>query len=79
MGRIAAVAGLMGAAFGVTRPVAVNAWAPADRQVGVSSTRTGPVVCIVAGASGAPAFLWGVERADFIAAVTDNPTDSSAS
>ena len=26
-------------------------------------------MCIVAGASGAPAFLWGVERAGFIAAV----------
>jgi electron transfer flavoprotein alpha subunit len=26
-------------------------------------------VCLVAGASGAPAFLWGIERAGFIAAV----------
>ena len=59
----------MGAAFGVTRPVAMNAWAPADRQIGVSGARSAPAVCIVAGASGAPAFLWGVERAGFIAAV----------
>ena len=59
----------MGAAFGVTRPVVMNAWAGPDRQVGVSGTRTAPAVCIVAGASGAPAFLWGVERAGFIAAV----------
>ena len=67
--RIAAAAARMGAAFGVTRPVAMNAWAPAGRQIGVSGTRAAPVVCLVAGASGAPAFLWGVERAGFIAAV----------
>jgi electron transfer flavoprotein alpha subunit len=67
--RIAAAAARMGAAFGVTRPVVMNAWAGPDRQVGVSGTRTAPAVCIVAGASGAPAFLWGVERAGFIAAV----------
>ena len=67
--RIAAAAARMGAAFGVTRPVAMNAWAPAGRQIGVSGTRAAPAVCLVAGASGAPAFLWGVERAGFIAAV----------
>jgi len=67
--RIAAAAARMGAAFGVTRPVAMNAWAPADRQIGVSGTRTAPAICLVAGASGAAAFLWGVERAAFIAAV----------
>jgi electron transfer flavoprotein alpha subunit len=67
--RIAAAAARMGAAFGVTRPVVMSAWADPDRQVGVSGTRTAPDVCIVAGASGAPAFVWGVERAGFIAAV----------
>ena len=69
MERLAAAAARMGAAFGVTRPVVMNAWAAPDRQLGVSGTRTAPAVCIVAGASGAPAFLWGVERAGFIAAV----------
>jgi electron transfer flavoprotein alpha subunit len=67
--RIAAAAAGMGAAFGATRPVVMNAWAAPDRQIGVSGSRTAPAVCIVAGASGAPAFLWGVERAGFIAAV----------
>jgi electron transfer flavoprotein alpha subunit len=67
--RIAAAAARMGAAFGVTRPVVMNAWATPDRQIGVSGTRSAPAVCLVAGASGAPAFLWGVERARFIAAV----------
>ena len=67
--RIAAAAARMGATFGVTRPVAMNAWAPMDRLIGVSGTRTSPAVCITAGVHGAPAFLWGVERAGFIAAI----------
>ena len=67
--RLAAAAARMGATFGVTRPVVMNAWAAPDRQIGVSGTRTAPAVCVVAGASGAPAFLWGVERAGFIVAV----------
>ena len=59
----------MGAAFGVTRPVAMNAWAPMDRLIGVSGTRAAPELCIVAGASGAPAFYWGIEKAAFIVAI----------
>jgi electron transfer flavoprotein alpha subunit len=67
--RIAQAARRMGAAFGVTRPVAMNAWAPLDRLVGVSGTRTAPAVCVAVGASGAPAFSWGIERAGFIVAI----------
>lgn len=67
--RIAAAARSMGADFAVSRPVAMNAWAPLDRLVGVSGARSSPRLCIVAGASGAPAFFWGVEKAAFIAAV----------
>jgi len=67
--RIAKAARQMGAAFGVTRPVAMNAWAPMDRLIGVSGTRAAPQLCIVAGASGAPAFYWGIEKAGFIVAI----------
>ena len=67
--RIAEAARRMGADFGVTRPVAMNAWAPMDRLVGISGTRSAPEVCIVVGASGAPAFSWGIEKAAFIAAI----------
>lgn len=67
--RLAAVARRMGAAFGVTRPVAMNAWAPTDRLIGVSGTRLAPALALVVGASGAPAFLWGIERAGVIVAV----------
>ena len=67
--RIAQAAQRMGAAFGVSRPVAMNAWAPRDRLIGVSGTRAAPELCIVVGASGAPALYWGIERAAFIAAI----------
>jgi electron transfer flavoprotein alpha subunit len=67
--RVAAAAARLGAAFGATRPVVMNAWAPPDRQIGVSGARSAPAVCLTVGVSGAPAFLWGVERAGFIAAV----------
>jgi electron transfer flavoprotein alpha subunit len=67
--RIAAAARRMGAAFGVSRPVAMSAWAPMDRLIGVSGARTAPRLCIVVGASGAPAFYWGIERSGFIAAI----------
>lgn len=67
--RIAQAARRMGAAFGVTRPVAMNAWAPMDRLIGVSGTRTAPALCIVVGASGAPAFYWGIEKAELIVAI----------
>ncbi len=70
--RIAAAAARMGAAFGVTRPVAMNAWAPMDRLIGVSGARVAPALAIVAGASGAPAFLWGIERAGVIVAVNSD-------
>jgi len=73
--RTADAAARMGADFGVTRPVAMNAWAPADRLVGVSGARARPEVCIVVGASGAPAFHWGIEKAAFIVAVN---TDAQA-
>lgn len=67
--RIATAAARMGAAFAVSRPVAMNAWAPVDRLVGVSGARIAPAACLVAGASGAPAFLWGIERSGVIIAV----------
>jgi electron transfer flavoprotein alpha subunit len=66
---IAKAARRMGAAFGVSRPVAMNAWAPMDRLIGVSGTRAAPELCIVTGSSGAPAFYWGIEKAAFIVAI----------
>jgi electron transfer flavoprotein alpha subunit len=69
---VAAAARRLGASFGVSRPVAMNAWAPMDRLLGLSGARAAPEVCIVVGASGAPAFLWGVERSTLIIAVNQD-------
>lgn len=63
------IAGSLGAAFGVSRPVAMNAWASMDKIVGVSGAMTKPDVCIVAGASGAAAFYAGIEKSKYIVAI----------
>ncbi len=68
--RIERAARRMGAEFGVTRPVAMSALAPLDRLIGVSGARSAPALCVTAGAYGAPAFFWGIEKAGFIVAIT---------
>ena len=65
----------MGAAFGITRPVAMNAWEEMRRLIGVSGTLARPEVCIAAGVSGAAAFYTGIEKSRFIIAIN---TDAQA-
>jgi electron transfer flavoprotein alpha subunit len=72
-GRLAAIAQELGAAFAVSRPVAMNAWAPLDRLVGVSGAMTRPGLCIVAGASGSAAFMAGIEKSRCIVALNLDP------
>jgi len=67
--RIKEAASRMGAGFGASRPVVMNAWAPMERLIGISGTRTAALLCIVVGASGAPALYWGIEKAAFIVAI----------
>jgi electron transfer flavoprotein alpha subunit len=67
--RLAAIAVEIGADFGASRPVVMNAWAPMDRLVGVSGAMTRPGLCIVAGASGSAAFMAGIEHSQFIVAL----------
>ncbi len=63
------IAELIGADFGVTRPVAMHAWAPMHRLVGVSGAMTKADVCIAAGVSGTAAFYAGIEKSEFIVAI----------
>ena len=63
------IAGRLGADFGVSLPVAMNAWATMDKIVGASGAMTKPDVCIVAGASGAAAFYAGIEKSKYIVAI----------
>ena len=63
------IADAMGADFGVSRPVAMSAWAPMHRMIGVSGAMTKPEVCIVAGVSGTAAFYAGIEKSKTIVAI----------
>jgi len=63
------MADAMGADFGVSRPVAMNAWASMNRIIGVSGTMTKPEVCIAAGVSGAAANYAGIEKSKTIIAI----------
>lgn len=68
-------AGAFGGEYGVTRPAAMYAWAPFSRQIGVSGVTISPKLCVVFGASGAPAFIDGISKNCVIAAVN---TDRNA-
>ncbi|MEG0155216.1 MAG: FAD-binding protein [Lachnospiraceae bacterium] len=61
--------------IGVSRPVAMSAWAPMNQLVGVSGVMLKPEICIVAGASGAPALYAGIDKSKFIIAIN---TDEKA-
>ena len=63
------IAGKLGGELGVSRPAAMNAWAPMNRLLGVSGAIVHPEICITAGASGAAAFYSGIEKSKFIAAI----------
>lgn len=69
------VAKSMGGELGLSRPAAMNAWAPMNRLIGVSGAMIGPDICITAGVSGASAFNAGVEKSKFIVAIN---TDEKA-
>lgn len=69
------IAGQIGAAFGASRPVVMNAWAPMQKLIGVSGAMLKPKICITFGVSGAPAFYAGIEKSEFIVAVN---TDEKA-
>lgn len=65
----------LGGELGVSRPAAMNAWAPMNRLIGVSGAMIKPDICITAGASGAAAFYAGIEKSKFIVAIN---TDEQA-
>ena len=73
--RLKQIAETIGADFGVSRPVAMSAWAPMHRLIGISGAMARADVCIVAGVSGAAAFYAGIEKSKFIVAIN---TDAQA-
>lgn len=71
--KVEKTAAVIGAEVGVSRPVAMNAWAPLSKLIGVSGHMTGPELCITAGISGAAAFFAGIEKSACIAAINTDP------
>lgn len=67
--KLAQLAKKMGGVLGVSRPAAMNAWAPMQQLIGVSGTMANPDLCITAGISGAAAFYAGIEKSKFIVAI----------
>ena len=76
MERLREVAKKTGAELGISRPVAMKAWAPMNRLIGVSGAMTKPELCITAGVSGAAAFFAGIEKSKYNIAIN---TDEEAS
>lgn len=66
---------VLGGELGVSRPAAMNAWAPMNKLIGVSGAMIQPEICITAGVSGAAAFFAGIEKSKFIVAIN---TDEKA-
>jgi electron transfer flavoprotein alpha subunit len=59
----------MGARLGVSRPVAMNGWAPLDKLIGASGAITKPDLCLAVAVSGSAAFYIGIEKSKRIIAV----------
>ena len=66
-------AGSLGAAFGLTRPAALNAWGSQARIVGQSGSVLHSDVCLTLGAAGAGPFLVGIEKVRTVIAVNRDP------
>jgi len=63
----------LGAALGVSRPVAMNGWAPLDKLIGASGIIASPEICLALAVSGSPAFFSGIEKSRKIIAINTDP------
>jgi electron transfer flavoprotein alpha subunit len=70
--RLKAAAQRLGAEFGASRPVVMNAWAEISRLIGASGMVLSPELCIAAAVSGAAAFMFGISGSKFIVAINND-------
>ena len=63
----------LGGLMGGSRPTVCDGKVPASRLIGVSGSRINPELCITMGASGAAAFISGIENSKTIIAVNKDP------
>ena len=67
-----ALADLLGAVLGCTRPLTELGWFSADRQIGVSGRKVAPKHLITIGVSGAIQFELGIKEAEIIIAINND-------
>lgn len=72
-GPIDELAGLLGAAVGVSRAVTSAGWRSHDQQIGQTGTRISPDLYIVCGISGASQHLAGCQSAKHVVAINTDP------
>lgn len=70
---VKALAGVLGAEYGGSRPLVQKGWIAADRQIGQTGKTIRPKVYIAAAISGAIQHRVGVEGADLIVAINTDP------
>ena len=73
LGKLEQLAFLLGGQVGITRAAAQNGWGGMDAIVGQSGIIAQPEVCVAFGASGAAAFMAGVEKARSLIAINTDP------
>jgi electron transfer flavoprotein alpha subunit len=70
---VKALAEVLGAEYGGSRPLVQKGWIPAERQIGQTGKTIRPKLYIAAGISGAIQHRVGVEGADLIVAINTDP------
>ncbi|MDL2220036.1 FAD-binding protein, partial [Ruminococcaceae bacterium OttesenSCG-928-O06] len=67
---------LLGGQVACTRPLAECGWLPAKRQIGLSGRTVRPRLLVACGVSGAIQFAAGMDKAETIVAINQDPAAS---
>ncbi len=73
MEQVKALAKSIGAAFGVSKPLVDEGWAPHEWQVGITGKKVAPKIYIALGVSGAIQHQMGIKEAKVVVAVNTDP------